>query len=476
MPDAAQGAAAPSARRATTFHLVFLTYSVVCSGAYGLEEMISTSGPGLALTLLLVLPIVWGLPISLACAELSSLRPVEGGYYAWVREAFGDFVGYQAGWLVWIANLATNAAFAVLFANYLKYYLPGLGDTGRWLAALALVWGTTILNCFGIRLVGATSVVMTILIFLPFLGLSVGGLLHWSHAPFVPFAHPDKTLTESLTGGLMIALWLYGGYEKLTPNAAEVQDAARAFPLALAIALPMVVSSYVIPTVAGLAACGGWRDWGEAHFTVLAQCVSGPVLAVAMSIGGLISNACILMVTILGQSRLPMVLAQDGLFPRPFARVHRRFGTPILSLVAGGVLLSLLCRRQFKDLAALFTLVQVLAYVLICAALLRLRSRHPPGRGVAAAGSASVEDGGASAAFGAPGEPWFRVPLGATGLALMTAPVFALSAYVVFERFFPAGTWDLNGIGRDLLMFATGPVTYLVFRRRTPPAASNRAT
>jgi len=89
-------------RRATTFQLVFLTYSVVCSGAYGLEEMVSAAGPGLALTLLLILPFLWGIPISLACAELSSLYPVEGGYYRWVRAAFGDFVGYQAGWLVWL--------------------------------------------------------------------------------------------------------------------------------------------------------------------------------------------------------------------------------------------------------------------------------------------------------------------------------------------------------------------------------------
>src|SRR5436190_18838854 len=156
-------------RKASTLHLVFMTYSVICSGAYGLEEMISGSGPGMALLTLVVLPFIWAVPVALACAELSARYPVEGGYYRWARMAFGDFTGYMAGWLVWLANLATNAAFAVLLANYLKVMFPALGDQGRWVVALAVIWGTTILNILGIRMVGDTSVVLTTLVFLPFL-------------------------------------------------------------------------------------------------------------------------------------------------------------------------------------------------------------------------------------------------------------------------------------------------------------------
>lgn len=449
MQDASGGRAI---RRATTIQLVFLTYSVVCSGAYGLEQMVSVAGPGLALTLILVLPVLWGIPISLACAELSSRYPVEGGYYRWVRAAFGDFVGYQAGWLVWLANLMTNAAFAVLFASYLRYFVPDLGTTGHYLVALLLIWGTTLLNWFGIRLVGTTSVVLTCLIFLPFLGLTAGGLLQWSHAPFVPFAHPDKAFAAAFTEGLLIALWLYGGYEKLTPNAEEVENPSRAFPIALAIAMPMVIGSYLLPTFAGLVACDAWQDWGEAHFTVLAGNVGGAPLAAAMSLGGLLSNFCILMVTILGQSRLPMVMAQDRLFPHLFARVNKRFGTPTPSLLAGSLALSVLAFLPFQALAGLFSLVQVLAYVLICAALLRLRSRSA--RGDAPAG------------LGLPPGPLakpFRVPIGLAGLTAILLPVFGLTAFVVFRQLFPDGGLDRWTLATDLLVFASGPLTYALF-------------
>jgi amino acid transporter len=440
-------------KRATTFQLVFLTYSVVCSGAYGLEQIVSESGPGLALTLLLVLPFLWGIPISLACAELSAHYPVEGGYYRWVRAAFGDFVGYQAGWLVWLANLMTNAAFAVLFASYLRYFIPDLGATGHYLVALALIWGTTLLNGFGIRLVGTTSVLLTCLIFLPFLGLAVGGFAQWTHAPFAPFAHPDKTLAAAFTDGLMIALWLYGGYEKLTPNAEEVEDPSRSFPIALAVAMPMVIGSYVLPTFAGLVACDAWRDWGEAHFTALAGQIGGAPLAAAMSFGGLLSNTCILMVTILGQSRLPMVMAQDRLFPRLFGRVSRKYGTPTPSLVAGALALSVLACLPFAALAGLFSLVQVMAYVLICAALLRLRRKVARGETPAGLAGGTVE----------PARRPFRVPLGSAGLLLILLPVFALTAFVVVRQLWPDGGLSLRMIATDVLVFASGPLTYALF-------------
>jgi len=444
----------PPRRRAGTFHLVFLTYSVICSGAYGLEEMVSSSGPGLSVLMMVLLPVVWSIPLCLACAELAARFPMEGGYYRWARLAFGDFVGYQAGWLVGLANLATNAAFAVLFANYLRWFYPGLGPTGGYLAALAVVWGTTLLNILGIRLVGTTAVILTGVIFLPFLFMAIGGLMQWQYNPLTPFIPPGATLPSALGQGLMIALWLYSGYEKLTPNAGEIENPSRAFPIALACALPMVIGSYIVPAVVGLAACDDWSHWGEAHFAVLSTLIGGRWLGALMTFGGLVSNACILMVTTLGSSRLPMVMAEDRLFPAAFGRTGRRYGTPVLSLVTGAVLLSALCRARFVTLAGFFSMVQVLAYVLIYASLWRLRDRPTEA--------------------GATGERPFTIPLGRAGLMLMMAPGVLIALWVVAQRFWNGGVLDLKVMVLDLAVLASGPATYLVFRRSgaaSPPPA-----
>ncbi|MBI1950067.1 MAG: APC family permease [Acidobacteria bacterium] len=437
-------------RRATTFQLVFMTYSVICSGAYGLEEMVSGSGPGIALLTLVVLPFVWAVPIALACAELSALYPVEGGYYRWARRAFGDFTGYMAGWLVWLANLATNGTFAVLFANYLKYWYPDLPRSWHWAVAAALVWVAVFMNWRGIRLVGTTSVVLTILIFFPFLAMTLLGLARFAFNPLVPFVTPEKGPLSAFAAGLGIAIWLYSGFEKLTTNAGEVERPSRAFPIALAIAVPMAAGSYIIPTFAALAGHGHWSDWGESYFSTAAQALGGPALGMAMAAGGLISNSCLLMVTILGQSRLPMVMAEDGLFPRVFARRHPRFGTPTVSLIVGGIALSLLALVRFSYLAGLFAIVQVLAYLLIFASLLRLRS-HAPERD-AASGAA-------------PEKAPFRIPLGTPGLALMTVPSVILSGMVIVESVWPDGALDGLQAVVDLLVFASGPATYVLFRR-----------
>ncbi|MCQ2546231.1 MAG: hypothetical protein MJ161_01620 [Clostridia bacterium] len=71
-------------------------FCLVAAGCYGLEEMIPSCGPGLAILLLCVLPFVWGLPFGLVASELGSVRPQEGGYYKWVQEALGEFRGFQA--------------------------------------------------------------------------------------------------------------------------------------------------------------------------------------------------------------------------------------------------------------------------------------------------------------------------------------------------------------------------------------------
>jgi len=437
-------------RKATTFQLVFMTYSVICSGAYGLEEMISGSGPGIALLTLVVLPIVWAVPVALACAELSARYPVEGGYYRWARMAFGDFTGYLAGWLVWLANFATNATFAVLFANYLRYWIPNLSHLWNWMIAVLVVWTTIWMNWRGIRPVGTTSVILTVLIFFPFLALTALGLLHWQYNPLVPFVAPEKGPLSAFVAGLGIAIWLYSGFEKLTPNAGEVENPSRAFPIALAFAVPMAAGSYIIPTFAALAGQGHWSEWGESYFSVAAKALGGPALGAAMAAGGLVSNACLLMVTILGQSRLPMVMAEDGLFPRAFARTHRRFGTPTVSLAVGGVVLTGLVWGKFSDLAAIFSLVQVLAYLLIFASLLRLRAHAPVS--------------GAAAASGAPGGG-FRIPMGLAGLAVMTIPAILLSAMVIVQTVWHDGAFDTLRAGVDVLVLGSGPLTYALLQQ-----------
>ena len=176
------------------------------------------------------------------------------------------------------------------------------------------------------------------------------------------------------------------------------------------------------------------------------------------------SNACILMVTTLGSSRLPMVMAEDRLFPAAFGRTGRRYGTPVVSLMTGGLLLSLLCGVRFVTLAGLFAMVQVLAYVLIYASLWRLRDR-PAGTDTPRTESAG---GDAATPGGAGAHRPFRIPLGRAGLAVMMAPGVLIAGWVVAQRLWNGGVFDVRVIALDLAVLASGPATYFIFRRPRP--------
>ncbi len=434
-------------RKATLSQLVFMTYAVICSGAYGLEEMISATGPGLALVILIVLPLAYAAPMALTCSELSSRFPVEGGYYRWVRIAFGDFAGYTAAWLVWLTMFATNASFAVLFGNYLRYFVPQLSPLAHFLCAAGLVWLAVLLNYRGISLVGKASMIFTALIFVPFAVLTVLGFLQWRYSPLTPFAHPEQPVGMSLVNGVLIAMWLYGGFEKLTVNAEEIENPVRAFPIALGIGVPLCALSYILPTAAALAAGGDWRDWGEAYYVTAAAKVGGPWLGAAMAAGGLISNAGIVMVTMLAQSRLPMVLAEDGFFPKVFQSRHARFGTPVVSLVVTGLALTVLCGFRFTQLVSAYSVVQALAYLLIYAALFKLR-RQPD-----------------------TAESAFRIPLGSLGLGLMVAPTLVIGALMLRQGLMHEGQLDVAQALFTLMLLASGPATYALTRRRARRAS-----
>jgi ABC-type amino acid transport substrate-binding protein len=141
-----------------------------------------------------------------------------------------------------------------------------------------------------------------------------------------------------------------------------------------------------------------------------------------------------------------MVLADDGLFPRVFRKVHPRFGTPWASLLLTGVLLTALCGFRFAQLAGVYSLVQSLSYLLIYAALFRLRSRP------------------------AAGDPaGFRIPLGKAGLVAMVLPSVLIVSLVIRQGLWPDGSLNRGQAVLDLAIFASGPLTYLLFRRFLSP-------
>ena len=102
------------------FTVVVMIFTLTCSGSFGMEDVLGGSGVGLALIMILVLPIFWALPMALISAELGSAMPDEGGFIRWSRRALGEFWGFQAGWWWQLSLFVDTAVYIALTIDYFQ--------------------------------------------------------------------------------------------------------------------------------------------------------------------------------------------------------------------------------------------------------------------------------------------------------------------------------------------------------------------
>src|ERR1700719_4141073 len=367
----------PLVRKATRLSFVFVMYSYTTGGPFGLEEQVSSSGPGMTLLYHLLIPLLWCIPISLVAAELTTAMPVQGGFYRWVRAAFGDFWGFLAGWWNWTASFLLGSAYAVLFTDYLGFYFPQITGWKHYLMSIALVAVITYINVRGIKLVGRVSTVLEIFIFLPILTMTGIGLAHWKHNPFVPLVPPHRPVFQVFGVGLALGLWLYAGSDHPSPVAEEVENPQRAYPRALAVVVPLSIAAYFLPTLAGLASAGNWEQWHTGYFSDAAKIIGGSWLGTWMTLAALVGNVALLTSTVLTTTRMPFAMAEDGYLPAALTRKHSRYGTPWLAIVVSAIIYALLAWQSLGQLISVYIWLRSATTVLTVLSAWKLRRTQP---------------------------------------------------------------------------------------------------
>ncbi|MFZ0418800.1 MAG: APC family permease [Candidatus Sulfotelmatobacter sp.] len=427
-------------RKAGLFYLVFVMFSYTTGGPFGLEDMVTTSGPGMTLIYLLVLPFFWCIPVSLVSAELTTAMPVEGGFYRWTRAAFGDFWGFLAGWWNWSASFLLGGAYAVLFTDYL---FPGIAGWKHYVVSVALIAVITWINVRGIQMVGQVATALEIFIFVPVMTMIVMGFMKWHHNPFVPLIPPHQATFKIFGVGLALGLWLYSGYEQLSTVAEEVENPQRAYPRALALVVPLSIAAYFLPTLAGLASAGNWEQWHTGFFSDAARIIGGslfgrPWLGTWMTLAAMVGNVALLNSTVLTTTRMPFAMAEDGYLPAALTRRHSRYGTPWLAIVVSAIIYALLAWQSLGQLISVYIWLRSATTVLTVLSAWKLRRTRPEMPRV------------------------FVIPGGRMGLVYVVAApvVMALVALLGSDRFALIG---------GAIAMALGPMVYGVIRLSSHP-------
>ncbi len=425
-------------RKAGLLPFVFVMYAYATGGPFGLEDQVTTSGPGLTLLYHLFIPFFWCIPVSLVAAELTTAIPVEGGFYRWVRAGFGDFWGFQAGWWNWSASFLLAAAYAVLTTDYLSFYFPAIVGWKHYLVSVLIVAVIAWINVRGIRMVGVVSTVLEIFVLLVVTALCVIAAFHWRHNPFTPLLPPHVPPFQVFGVGLALGLWLYSGYEQVSSVAEEVKNPQRNYPIALAVVVPLSIATYFLPTMFSLAALGNWEKWHTGYFSDAARLIGGPWLGFAMTIAAMITNLALLNATVLTSTRMPSTMAEDGYLPAALAARHPRYGTPWIAIIASSVIYALLAQKTMVQLLTVYVWLRIGVTILTVLSSWRLRKMQPD--------------------LARP----FRIPWGKAGLAyVVVAPlVMSVVALVGSDPF--ARKWGPVPV-------LLGPVIYLalkVFRKQ----------
>ena len=421
--------------RLTLWPLVAATFFMVSGGTYGTEDIVHGAGYGKAILILLLTPLLWSLPTAFMIGELSSALPFEGGYYAWVRRAMGNFWGFQEAWLSLVASIFDMAIYPTLFVAYLTRMFPWFQENHRGVAvALGVVVVCAVLNIMGVKVVSTTSLWLFFALSAPFAAIFV-------LAPFKIHALANAvtkptTSNVDILGGLLICMWNYMGWDNASTIATEVERPQRTYPRAMLVAVAIVALSYVLPVAAlwmtGLAPSA----WETGSWAEIAGLLGGPLLRIGLVIGGMVSAFGMFNALVMSYSRLPLAMAQDGMLPRVFGKVNRR-RAPWVAILACSVGWAMCLGLGFERLVTIDILLYGTSLALEFVALIALRVREPE----------------LPRAFRVPGGMF-----GAIGIGVM--PVLLLGFSVIRSE--SEQVWGMSSFAFGLILIGAGVVAYFL--------------
>jgi amino acid transporter len=428
--------------RLTLWPLVAATFFMVSGGTYGTEDIVHGAGYGRAILILLLTPLLWSLPTAFMIGELSSALPYEGGYYAWVRRAMGNFWGFQEAWLSLVASIFDMAIYPTLFVAYLTRMFPWFQEATRgWWVALAVVIACALLNIAGVKVVSLTSLWLFLALSAPFVAIVV--LAPFKLGALANAVTKPTTSSVDILGGLLICMWNYMGWDNASTIATEVERPQRTYPRAMLVAVAIVALSYVLPFAAmwmtGLKATA----WETGSWADIAGLLGGPLLRVGVVVGGIISAFGMFNALVMSYSRLPLAMAQDGMLPAIFGKLHPKSRAPWVAIVALAMGWAMCLGLGFARLVTLDILLYGFSLLLEFVALAVLRFREPE--------------------LARP----FRVPGGVLGAIAIGIPPILLLVFSII-RSEHEQVWNMSSFAFGMILIAAGIVAYLINRALKP--------
>jgi arginine:agmatine antiporter len=320
--------------------------------------------------------------LGLTFAKLGELSPQQGGPYAYARDFLGPYAGFQTNYVYWFGNWIGNIAIAVAAIGYLAELVPGItSPPGSVLATAALIWLLTFANILGPRVVGALETWTMALALFPILAIAILGWIWFNPDTFLAgWNVSGQSNLHATSRAASMALWAYMGIESAAVSAGVIENPSRNVPLATLIGLGLAAVVYVLSSsvIMGIVPNEELRT-SHAPFAEAARLVIGSAGAVVIAVCAVLKSVGSLggWMLLVGQSA--QAAADDGMFPRVFARLNKN-GVPGIGLVIVGVLMTIVLfatvsptvADQFSRIVDLAVILIIVPYVYSAVAVVKV--------------------------------------------------------------------------------------------------------
>lgn len=376
-------------------------------------------GAGPALSISFLITAVVCAMVAICYSELASMIPISGSAYTYSYATLGEIVAWIIGWDLIIEYGVSAVAVAISWSSYFIALLKGFGlELPFWLSmnfeaadsmrdtlpsgafdtvptlfgvpiifnlpAFLVVAGITVLLMWGIRQTAKMNSAMVIINILALLLFISVGLFWVEPENWTPFA-PNGW--AGISAGAAIVFFSYIGFDAVSTIAEETKNPQRDLPIGILSSLVIVSIFYVAVSLVFS---------GLIPFDVLKQNMNQPdassplVLALNyassklswvsgfIAVGAVMATTAVLLVVILGQTRIFSVMARDGLLPPVFSKLHPKFRTPIWPTLLTGTLVGFFAATASLDVIIDLTNIGTLsAFILVCAGVIALRIVDP---------------------------------------------------------------------------------------------------
>jgi APA family basic amino acid/polyamine antiporter len=379
---------------------------------------------------------------ALCYSEFASMLPVSGSAYTYAYATLGELLAWIIGWDLILEYALASAAVAVGWSGYVRDILGGFGivlpaalagapgEGGLFnLPAAAVLRGITALLVVGIRESATTNALIVALklgVVLFVIAAGAGYVQPTNWQPFAPHGW------NGIMGGAATVFFAYIGFDAVTTAAEESRRPERDMTIGILGSLGICTVLYLIVA----AVVTGMSPLSEidraAPVAVAFRRLGLDFAASLISLGAIAGLTSVLLVMLLGQSRIFFAMSRDGLLPAVFSRVHPRFQTPHLSTIGVGAAVALVAGVvPLRELVELVNIGTLFAFVIVSAGVIVLRRTEP----------------GMARPFRCPWVPW--------------VPLASIAACAYLMASLPAATWLRFG-----LWLALGLLVYGFYSRR----------